>query len=92
MTTYSLVALTCRWRYCASRRRESQLPSSSSTDPVITGATFSVADSVKLPAKEPGVLVHLAVKEGTLVQAGPDRSARSTTASRKCKRRPPATP
>jgi len=29
-----------------------------------------VADQIKLPAKEPGVLVQLAVKEGTQVKAG----------------------
>src|SRR3954467_8553150 len=31
-----------------------------------------VADQIKLPAKEPGVLVQLAVKEGMQVKAGQD--------------------
>lgn len=39
------------------------------TNPVVTG-WVKVADSVKLPAKEPGVLIHLAVKEGSQVRAG----------------------
>jgi multidrug efflux pump subunit AcrA (membrane-fusion protein) len=36
---------------------------------VVTG-WVKVADSVKLPAKEPGVLMHLGVKEGSQVTAG----------------------
>ena len=40
------------------------------TDPVIQGCTIKVTDQIKLPAKEPGVLVHLAVKEGSQVRAG----------------------
>jgi multidrug efflux pump subunit AcrA (membrane-fusion protein) len=39
------------------------------TDPVVKGL-IKVTDQIKLPAKEPGVLVHLAVKEGSLVRAG----------------------
>jgi multidrug efflux pump subunit AcrA (membrane-fusion protein) len=39
------------------------------TDPVVTG-WVKVADSVKLPAEESGVLIHLAVKEGSQVRAG----------------------
>jgi macrolide-specific efflux system membrane fusion protein len=39
------------------------------TDPVVKGLV-KVADQVKLPAKEPGVLVHLAVKEGSQIRAG----------------------
>jgi multidrug efflux pump subunit AcrA (membrane-fusion protein) len=39
------------------------------TDPVVTGLV-KVADQIKLPAKEPGVLVHLAVKEGSQIRAG----------------------
>lgn len=38
-------------------------------DPTIVGLV-KVADSVKLPAKEPGVLVQLAVKDGAIVKAG----------------------
>jgi multidrug efflux pump subunit AcrA (membrane-fusion protein) len=38
-------------------------------NPVIHGVV-RVADQIKLPAKEPGVLVQLAVKEGTQVKAG----------------------
>ncbi len=39
------------------------------SDPVIKGVV-RVADQIKLPAKEPGVLVQLAVKEGSQVSAG----------------------
>jgi multidrug resistance efflux pump len=39
-------------------------------NPVIPAATVKVADQIKLPAKEPGVLVQLSVKEGTQVKAG----------------------
>jgi multidrug resistance efflux pump len=39
------------------------------SDPVIE-AQITVADVVKLPAKEAGVLVHLAVDEGAVVRAG----------------------
>ncbi len=38
------------------------------TDPI--ESTVKVADHIKLPAKEPGVLVHLTVKEGSQVRAG----------------------
>jgi multidrug efflux pump subunit AcrA (membrane-fusion protein) len=38
-------------------------------DPVVDGVV-RVADQIKLPAKEPGVLVQLSVKEGTQVKAG----------------------
>jgi multidrug efflux pump subunit AcrA (membrane-fusion protein) len=38
-------------------------------NPVVHG-TVRVADQIKLPAKEPGVLVQLSVKEGTQVKAG----------------------
>lgn len=46
-----------------------QQPASQPTDPVIQGL-FRVADQIKLPAKEPGVLVQLAVKEGSQVRRG----------------------
>jgi multidrug efflux pump subunit AcrA (membrane-fusion protein) len=38
-------------------------------DPVVNGIV-KVADQIKLPAEEPGVLVHLAVKEGSEVRKG----------------------
>jgi macrolide-specific efflux system membrane fusion protein len=47
-----------------------QYPAGEATDPVISNAVIRVADSIKLAAKEPGVLVHLTVKEGGVVQAG----------------------
>ena len=46
-----------------------QQPSTPSGNPTITGVT-RVADQIKLPSKEPGVLVQLLVKEGTQVKAG----------------------
>jgi multidrug efflux pump subunit AcrA (membrane-fusion protein) len=46
-----------------------QEESSQPANPVVSGVV-QVADHIKLPAKEPGVLVHLAVKEGSLVRAG----------------------
>src|SRR4051794_27692283 len=47
-----------------------QQPSAQLTDPVVKGAMVKVADQIKLPAKEPGVLVQLNVKEGSQVRAG----------------------
>jgi multidrug efflux pump subunit AcrA (membrane-fusion protein) len=47
-----------------------QQPSAQPTDPVVKGAMVKVADQIKLPAKEPGVLVQLNVKEGSQVRAG----------------------
>jgi multidrug efflux pump subunit AcrA (membrane-fusion protein) len=46
-----------------------QTSSAEPSNPVVTG-WVKVTDSVKLPAKEPGVLVHLSVKEGSHVRAG----------------------
>src|SRR3954453_4413150 len=46
-----------------------QQPAAQPGNPVIHGVV-RVADQIKLPAKEPGVLVQLAVKEGTQVKAG----------------------
>lgn len=43
--------------------------SGDSVNPVIP-ALVKVADDMKLPAKEPGVLVHLAVQDGSLIRAG----------------------
>jgi membrane fusion protein, multidrug efflux system len=50
-------------------RVHAQPVSSESSDPVIAGLV-KVADEIKLPAKEPGVLVQLAVQEGNNVKAG----------------------
>jgi multidrug efflux pump subunit AcrA (membrane-fusion protein) len=47
-----------------------QEPSAVPGDPVIHDARVRIADQIKLPAKEAGVLVHVAVKEGTQVRAG----------------------
>ena len=44
-------------------------PATQPGNPVVRGVV-RVADQIKLPAKEPGVLVQLAVKEGTQVKAG----------------------
>lgn len=44
-------------------------PAAQAGNPVIHGVV-RVADQIKLPAKEPGVLVQLAVKEGSQVKAG----------------------
>jgi multidrug efflux pump subunit AcrA (membrane-fusion protein) len=67
MATYSLLTLGILALF-AQVGAEGQLPSSASTDPVITGAYVRVADSVKFAAQEPGVITHLSVKEGTVVQ------------------------
>jgi RND family efflux transporter MFP subunit len=50
-------------------RASAQPYSAEPANPVVTG-WVKVADSVKLPAKEPGVLIHLVVKEGSQVTAG----------------------
>ena len=39
------------------------------SDPVVTGLV-KVADEIKLPGKEPGVLLQLAVREGAEVRSG----------------------
>src|SRR5436190_11381172 len=46
-----------------------QQPAPQPGNPTIEGVV-RVADQIKLPAKEPGVLVQLTVKEGTQVKAG----------------------
>ncbi len=48
---------------------QAQQPASQPGNPVIKGFV-RVADQIKLPAKEAGVLVQLTVKEGTQVKAG----------------------
>jgi len=52
------------------RLAEAQQPSAQPTDPVVKGAVVKVADFIKLPAKEAGVLVKLVPKEGAQVRAG----------------------
>src|SRR4051812_11968167 len=47
-----------------------QQPSAQPTDPVIKGAMVKVAEQIKLPAMEAGVLVKLVPKEGAQVRAG----------------------
>src|SRR3954466_6048836 len=47
-----------------------QQPSAQPADPVVKGAMVKAADQIKLPAKEPGVLVQLNVKKGSQVRAG----------------------
>jgi multidrug efflux pump subunit AcrA (membrane-fusion protein) len=69
MTTFSLLPLTIV-ALLAQLGSETPVPSSEASDPVIPDAVVRVADSIKLAAKEPGVINHLAVKEGTVVQAG----------------------
>lgn len=46
-----------------------QQPSNQPSNPEVKGMV-RVADSIKLPGKEPGVLVQLSVKEGSLIRAG----------------------
>jgi multidrug efflux pump subunit AcrA (membrane-fusion protein) len=43
--------------------------SSQPPNPIVSGVV-QVADHIKLPAREPGVLIHLGVKEGSLVRGG----------------------
>jgi RND family efflux transporter MFP subunit len=41
-----------------------------SGDPVLPGSVVKLQDDIKLAAKEPGVIVHLAVEEGAQVRSG----------------------
>ena len=41
-----------------------------SSDPVLPGSVVKLQDDIKLAAKEPGVIVHLAVEEGAQVRSG----------------------
>jgi multidrug resistance efflux pump len=50
-------------------RANAQTSSAQPSDPVVTGVV-RVADQIKLPAQEPGVLIHLGVKAGSQVRAG----------------------
>jgi multidrug efflux pump subunit AcrA (membrane-fusion protein) len=69
MTTSSLIPLTIL-ALLAQLGSEAPLQTSDSTNPVIPGAYVRVADGIKLAAEEPGVILHLAIKEGSVVQAG----------------------
>ncbi len=68
MTNSSLIALLLLIALAVPAGAESY-PTQAS-DPVVKGALVKVAEQIKLPAKQPGVLVHLAVKEGSQVSAG----------------------
>jgi multidrug efflux pump subunit AcrA (membrane-fusion protein) len=67
MTKSFLTAITLLGLLLPSAR--AQQPTAMPADPVVKGVV-RVADQIKLPAKEPGVLVQLTVKEGTRVKAG----------------------
>ena len=67
MKRYSIIAVVVL--SLLSVRGDAQPYSAQPTDPVVTG-WVKVADSVKLPAKEMGVLIHLGVKEGSQVRLG----------------------
>ena len=56
-------------RRCVTSSRADQDSTQVVSDPVVDGLV-KVADEIKLPAKEAGRLVQLAVKEGNLVRAG----------------------
>ena len=67
MNKSSLIAVSILVLFAA--RGDAQQPSSQPQDPIIDG-WVRMADHIKLPAKEPGVLIHLAVKDGSQVRAG----------------------
>ncbi len=67
MTRCCLIAVSLLFALlplCSAEEASTQL-----ADPVVEGL-LKVADQIKLPAKEPGVLVQLSVKEGAQVKAG----------------------
>jgi multidrug efflux pump subunit AcrA (membrane-fusion protein) len=66
MTKSSLIAFVLITALVQVGRAQS---SAQPADPVVNGVV-RVADQIKLPAKEPGVLLQLGVKEGTQVRAG----------------------
>ncbi|MCC7476198.1 MAG: HlyD family efflux transporter periplasmic adaptor subunit [Pirellulales bacterium] len=66
LRTALLVSTACMMLLAAAAHADQDAAPS---DPVIK-ALVKVAEEVKLPAKEPGVLVQLAVREGQLVRAG----------------------
>ncbi len=67
MTKFSLIAAALF--VVLAQVGRAQQPTGQPSDPVVKGVV-RVADQIKLPAKEPGVLVQLTVKEGSLVRAG----------------------
>ena len=67
MTSASLIAVAIFFQLAAPSDAE-RYPDQTA-DPVVKGLV-KVADQIKLPAREPGVLVHLAVKEGSQIRAG----------------------
>jgi macrolide-specific efflux system membrane fusion protein len=69
MATSSVITLTIL-ALLAQVGDATQNPPTSATDPVIQNAVVRVADSIKLASKEPGVIVHLDVREGWMVQTG----------------------
>lgn len=64
LTTIAIIALLS-----PSLQARAQSESVQPSTPVVEGVV-RIADHIKLPAQEPGVLVHLDVKEGTQVRAG----------------------
>lgn len=67
MTKSSLVALGLLVAFMQTAR--AQQPAAQPADPTVVGRV-AVADQIKLPGREPGVLVQLTVKEGSFVRAG----------------------
>jgi multidrug efflux pump subunit AcrA (membrane-fusion protein) len=67
MSSASLVALSVLLVF--TQLGDADKYSAQVSDPVIEGLV-KVADDVKLPAREAGVLVHLAVEEGDLIKTG----------------------
>jgi RND family efflux transporter MFP subunit len=67
MTTPSFATLLLLLSF--SQVGDGDVPSAEVTNPVIPGMV-KVADDVKLPAQEDGVLIHLAVEEGAQIKAG----------------------
>jgi multidrug resistance efflux pump len=67
MTSPSFIALSVLLLFA--QLDGSDVPSAEVSDPVITGMV-KVADDIKLPAKEDGVLNHLAVEEGSTIKEG----------------------
>lgn len=46
-----------------------QAPEAAGGDPVFEGCSIELVDELDIPAEEPGVLIHLSAKEGSLVRA-----------------------
>ncbi len=64
-----ILSVTIAVALLATRTNAQNYNSQQPDDPVVTGLV-KIADHVKLPARESGVLTHLAVKEGSAVRAG----------------------